>query len=49
MTEASPVITAQPSAKDTKVLTIGVPLPSTLVRVVDEDGYPLPQGEVGEL
>ncbi len=48
MTEASPVVTTNP--KDgVRIGTIGVPVPSTDVRVVDEKGQPLPTGEPGEL
>jgi len=48
MTEASPVVTTNP--RDAiRVGTIGIPIPSTDVRIVDESGEPLPQGEVGEI
>ena len=30
-------------------LSVGVPFPSTMVRIVDEDGADLPTGEVGEI
>ncbi len=48
LTESSPVITFNPLGKS-RVGSIGVPLPSTLVRCVDEDGKPVPQGQPGEL
>jgi len=48
MTEASPVITSNPLSAN-KVGTTGVPVPSTDVRIVDDNGKPLAQGEVGEI
>jgi long-chain acyl-CoA synthetase len=49
MTEASPVITVNPLDGSGKLGTIGVPVPSTDVRIVDENGNPLPVGGVGEI
>ncbi len=48
MTEASPVVTLNPIT-DNRLGTIGMPLPSTLLKVVDEEGNTLPVGEAGEL
>ena len=48
MTEASPVVTSNPHNR-TKVGTAGIPVPSTDVRVVNESGEVLAQGEVGEI
>jgi long-chain acyl-CoA synthetase len=48
MTELSPVATANPF-RDGRLGTIGVPIPSTDVRIVDEKGSPLPPGGVGEI
>ncbi len=48
LTESSPVLTFNPLGK-TRENSIGVPVPSTLVACVDEDGQPVPQGEAGEL
>jgi len=48
MTEASPVVTTNPKG-GVRIGTIGVPVPSTDVRIVGDDGQPLPQGEPGEL
>ena len=48
MTEASPVVTTNPKG-GIRIGTIGVPVPSTDVRIVGDDGQPLPQGESGEL
>lgn len=49
MTEASPVVTTNPLDGNHILGTIGIPIPSTQVRVVNEDLQPLPTGEVGEL
>lgn len=48
MTEASPVVTLNPLS-DNRLGTIGMPLPSTSVKVVSEEGEELAVGEVGEL
>jgi long-chain acyl-CoA synthetase len=48
LTESSPVLTFNPMGK-TRLGSIGVPVPSTEVRCVDEDGKDMPQGEPGEL
>ncbi len=49
MTEASPIITCNPLDDTYQIGTIGMPAPSTNVRIVDENGNPLPKGEVGEI
>jgi len=49
MTEASPVVTTNPLDDQARQGTIGVPIPSTIVRIVDEQYNPIPNGEVGEL
>ncbi len=49
MTEASPVISCNPFDNTAQIGTIGLPLPSTDMRVVDENGNVLPFGEVGEI
>lgn len=49
LTEASPVVTFNPLGGKVKVGSIGIPLPSTEVRCVDEEGNPVPTGEPGEL
>ncbi len=48
MTEASPVITSSP--RDIiKLGTVGIPVPSTNVRIVSDDGEVMPIGERGEI
>jgi len=49
MTEASPVVTTNPIDGSARLGSIGLPIPSTDVRIVDEEGNVLPQGEIGEL
>ncbi|WP_250658396.1 AMP-binding protein [Alkalimarinus coralli] len=48
MTETSPVVTINP-LNNIQIGSIGMPVPSTLVKTVDEEGNDLPIGEVGEL
>ncbi|WP_062464678.1 AMP-binding protein [Demequina soli] len=49
LTEASPVVSVNPTHMSPRIGTIGVPLPSTDVRIVDDEANPLPLGERGEL
>lgn len=49
LTEAAPVVTTNPIDGSARLGSIGLPIPSTDVRVADENGNPLPAGEVGEL
>ena len=49
MTESSPVATTNPLDGTDQLGTIGLPMPNTLLRVVDDGGEPIPTGEVGEL
>lgn len=49
MTETSPVVTINPIDGTAKLGTIGLPMPSTDVRIVNENGEPLPAGEIGEI
>jgi len=48
MTETSPVATSNPKG-GVRVGTIGIPVPSTDLRIVDENGKSLPVGETGEI
>jgi long-chain acyl-CoA synthetase len=48
LTESSPVITFNPLGK-TRHGSIGIPIPSTEMCCLDENGNELPQGEAGEL
>ncbi|MCW5923228.1 MAG: AMP-binding protein [Saprospiraceae bacterium] len=51
LTESSPVLTVNPLGANARIGTIGMPVPSTDLRVADEQGNPLPPGpeNVGEL
>jgi long-chain acyl-CoA synthetase len=48
LTESSPVITFNPMGK-TRASSIGIPVPSTELKCLDEAGNEVPQGEAGEL
>lgn len=49
LTEASPVVSVNPTWAAPRVGTIGLPLPSTDIELRDEEGAPVPLGEPGEL
>ncbi|NMM50507.1 AMP-binding protein [Marinigracilibium pacificum] len=49
LTESSPVLNCNPLDGTDKIGTIGLPLPSTLIKIVDDEGNEQPQGERGEL
>ncbi len=49
LTEASPVVSCNPITGGERIGTIGMPLPSTDVIIVDENGVEVPQGQEGEL
>lgn len=51
MTESSPVLSVNPVDATMRIGTIGMPVPSTDMRIADEDGNPMPPGpdNVGEI
>lgn len=49
LTESSPVVSVNPIDGTGKIGTIGIPVPSTDVRIVNDAGQPVAQGEVGEI
>ncbi len=49
LTEASPVVCCNPVDGRDRLGTIGLPFPSTEVRLVDEDGNEVGEGQPGEL
>lgn len=49
MTESSPVASVNPVDGTARIGTIGIPVPSTLMRVVDDNGIELGAGESGEI
>jgi len=49
LTEASPVVCFNPISGLRKPDSIGIPVSDTEVRLIDEAGQPVPQGEPGEL
>ncbi|MGB4073218.1 long-chain-fatty-acid--CoA ligase FadD1 [Pseudomonas sp.] len=48
MTETSPVASVNPFS-NIQIGTIGIPLPSTLCKVIDDEGVEQPLGSIGEL
>jgi len=49
LTEASPLATAMPAGVEEFTGSVGLPLPSTEIRVMDDDGTTLPSGQCGEI
>ena len=49
LTEASPVVCCNPLDGRDQIGTIGLPLPSTQIRLMDDNNNTLPLGETGEL
>jgi long-chain acyl-CoA synthetase len=49
MTETSPVASVNPFDGRSRYGTIGMPIPSTDMKIVDEEGHEVPLGERGEL
>ena len=48
MTEASPVVTSNPHG-GAKLGSVGIPVPSTDIQIIDDAGKVLPLGETGEI
>ena len=49
MTESSPVVSVNPLRGNARIGTIGMPVPSTWVRICDEDNNELSLGQAGEI
>lgn len=49
LSETSPILSVNPIMGENRIGTIGIPMPSTEIRIVNEQGEPVPQGEAGEL
>lgn len=49
LTETSPVACANPYGASGRLGTVGIPLPGTALKVIDDNGLELPIGERGEL
>lgn len=49
LSETSPSVTCNPTTSTTYTGTIGVPLPSTYVKLIDDDGNDVPLGSAGEV
>ncbi len=49
MTESSPVASVNPFGKDARIGYIGMPVSSTIMKIVDENGVDLPIGAEGEI
>jgi len=49
LTETSPVVCANPHGEKSRLGTVGLPVPGTQLKVIDEAGNTLPLGERGEL
>lgn len=49
LTETSPVLSSNPVDGTVRVGTIGIPWPSTVMKIIREDGSDAPTGEAGEI
>lgn len=49
LTETSPVASVNPYGAKARLGTVGIPVPGTMMKVIDDNGEELPVGERGEL
>lgn len=49
LTETAPVLTCNPIDGNEKIGTIGLPLPGTAIKLMDNDGNEVPEGSEGEI
>jgi long-chain acyl-CoA synthetase len=49
LSETSPSASCNPTNSDTFTGTIGVPLPNTYMKIIDDDGNDVPMGQPGEI
>jgi long-chain acyl-CoA synthetase len=49
LSETSPSVSCNPTTSDAYTGTIGLPLPSTLMTLLDDAGHPVAPGEAGEI